>query len=183
MKKITPMEKLQPDKKASHKEIMDDFVQVESQVLNKMFDFIITNQLSPITHWNEININKPVKGMTEDECLLGLRQNRQDYSSNTNGEVQWMYSSSSTYSSRMDMWKRLSNNPIKTNHLKIKQLKQFIMKTIWKATVCIVAVLLSFSIYSCGDDDDDAVGSRDLLLGTWNGVYYLSTRMGRMVKR
>ena len=80
----------------------------------------------------------------------------------------------STYSSRMDMWKRLSNNPIKTNHLKIKQLKQFIMKTIWKATVCIVAVLLSFSIYSCGDDDDDAVGSRDLLLGTWNGVYYLS---------
>ena len=32
------------------------------------------------------------------------------------------------------------------------------MKTIWKATVCIVAVLLSFSIYSCGDDDDDAVG-------------------------
>lgn len=48
------------------------------------------------------------------------------------------------------------------------------MKTIWKATVCIVAVLLSFSIYSCGDDDDDTVGSRDLLLGTWNGVYYLS---------
>ena len=72
MKKITPMEKLQPDKKASHKEIMDDFVQVESQVLNKMFDFIITNQLSPITHWNEININKPVKGMTEDECLLAF---------------------------------------------------------------------------------------------------------------
>ena len=51
---------------------MDDFVQVESQVLNKMFDFIITNQLSPITHWNEININKPVKGMTEDECLLAF---------------------------------------------------------------------------------------------------------------
>ena len=37
------------------------------------------------------------------------------------------------------------------------------MKTIWTATVCIVAVLLSFSIYSCGADDDDAVGSRDLL--------------------
>ena len=92
MKKITPMEKLQPGKKASHKEIMDDFVQVESQVLNKMFDFIITNQLSPITHWNEININKPVKGMTEDECLLafGKPQTIQE----SNGEVQWMYSSS-----------------------------------------------------------------------------------------
>ena len=68
MKKITPMEKLQPDKKASHKEIMDDFVQVESQVLNKMFDFIITNQLSPITHWNEININKPVKEIGRASC-------------------------------------------------------------------------------------------------------------------
>mgnify|MGYP000594516577 CR=1 FL=1 len=65
---------------------MDDFVQVESQVLNKMFDFIITNQLSPITHWNEININKPVKGMTEDECLLafGKPQTIQE----SNGEVQ-----------------------------------------------------------------------------------------------
>ena len=92
MKKITPMEKLQPDKKASHKEIMDDFVQVESQVLNKMFDFIVTNQLSPIPHWNENRINKPVKGMTEDECLLafGKPQTIQE----SNGEVQWMYSSS-----------------------------------------------------------------------------------------
>ena len=161
MKKITPMEKLQPDKKASHKEIMDDFVQVESQVLNKMFDFIITNQLSPITHWNEININKPVKGMTEDECLLafGKPQTIQE----SNGEVQWMYSSS--------FYLFFKNGHVETI---IKQLKQFIMKTIWKASVCIVAVLLSFSIYSCGDDDDETVGSRDLLLGTWNGVYYLS---------
>lgn len=80
--------------------------------------------------------------MTEDECLLafGKPQTIQE----SNGEVQWMYSARSTYSSRMDMWKRLSNNPIKTNHLKIKQLKQFIMKTTWKAIVCIVAVLLSF---------------------------------------
>ena len=86
------MEKLQPGKKASHKEIMDDFVQVESQVLNKMFDFIVMKQLSPITHWNEISINKPVKGMTEDECLLafGKPQTIQE----SNGEVQWMYSSS-----------------------------------------------------------------------------------------
>ncbi|KAB4178413.1 hypothetical protein GAQ34_23190, partial [Bacteroides uniformis] len=46
----------------------------------------------PITHWNEININKPVKGMTEDECLLacGKPQTIQE----SNGAVQWMYSSS-----------------------------------------------------------------------------------------
>ena len=90
--KVTAMEKLQPEKKASHKEIMDDFVQVESQMLNRMFDFIATHQLSPITHWNEISIGKPVKGMTEDECRLAFGKPQTVLESN--GEVQWMYSSS-----------------------------------------------------------------------------------------
>ena len=71
---------------------MDDFVQIESQMLNKLFDFVSTNQLSPITHWNEINIGKPVKGMTEDECLLAF--GKPQTISESNGEVQWMYSSS-----------------------------------------------------------------------------------------
>lgn len=92
MKKVTPMEKLQPEKKPSHQETMDDFVQIESQMLNKLFDFVSTNQLSPITHWNEINIGKPVKGMTEDECLLAF--GKPQTISESNGEVQWMYSSS-----------------------------------------------------------------------------------------
>ena len=92
MKKVTPMEKLQPEKKPSHKETMDDFVQIESQMLNKLFDFVSTKQLSPITHWNEINIGKPVKGMTEDECLLAF--GKPQTISESNGEVQWMYSSS-----------------------------------------------------------------------------------------
>ena len=92
MKKVTPMEKLQPEKKHSHQETMDDFVQIESQMLNKLFDFVSTNQLSPITHWNEINIGKPVKGMTEDECLLAF--GKPQTISESNGEVQWMYSSS-----------------------------------------------------------------------------------------
>ena len=91
MKKVTPMEKLQPEKKPSHQETMDDFVQIESQMLNKLFDFVSTNQLSPITHWNEINIGKPVKGMTEDECLLAF--GKPQTISESNGEVQWMYSS------------------------------------------------------------------------------------------
>ena len=42
MKKVTPMEKLQPEKKPSHQETMDDFVQIESQMLNKLFDFVST---------------------------------------------------------------------------------------------------------------------------------------------
>ena len=55
------------------------------------------------------------------------------------------------------------------------------MKTIWKATVCIVAVLLSFSIYSCGDDDDETVGSRDLLLGTGMEciIFHKNGKMGK----
>lgn len=46
-------------------------------------------------------------------------------------------------------------------------------KVLWKVATCIAVVLMSFSVYSCGDDDEDSVGSRDLLLGKWTGVYYL----------
>lgn len=48
------------------------------------------------------------------------------------------------------------------------------MKTIWKLATCVAVVLLSLNVCSCGDDDEDSVGSRDLLLGTWNGIYYIS---------
>lgn len=47
-------------------------------------------------------------------------------------------------------------------------------KVLWKLAACVAVVLVSFSVYSCGDDDEDSVGSRDLLIGTWNGVYYIS---------
>lgn len=92
MKKVTPLEKLTPEKKAPHKQTVDDFIQVESSVFNRMFDFISTNRLSEITHWNEIGIRKPVKGMTEDECRLAFGKPQTILE--TNGEVQWMYSSS-----------------------------------------------------------------------------------------
>lgn len=92
MKKVTPLEKLTPEKKTSHKQTMDDFIQVESSVLNKLLDFISSNKLSEITHWNEISIRKPVKGMTEDECRLAFGKPQTVLE--TNGEVQWMYNSS-----------------------------------------------------------------------------------------
>lgn len=44
------------------------------------------------------------------------------------------------------------------------------MKTLRKAATCIAVLLLSFSIYSCGDDDDDAIGSVNELIGIWEGV-------------
>lgn len=92
LKKITPIEKLTPEKKASHKQMADEFVQLSSSVLNQLFDFVATNRPAPVTHWKDIAIRRPVKGMTEDECRLafGKPQSVMD----TNGEVQWMYSTS-----------------------------------------------------------------------------------------
>ena len=48
------------------------------------------------------------------------------------------------------------------------------MKTFEKLVTCIAVALLSLSIYSCGGDDEETVGSRGLLIGTWNGVYYIA---------
>lgn len=44
------------------------------------------------------------------------------------------------------------------------------MKTLWKTATLVVALLLSISIYSCGDDDEEAIGSVDGLVGIWEGV-------------
>lgn len=46
-------------------------------------------------------------------------------------------------------------------------------KVLWKVATCLAVVLMSLSVYSCGDDDEDSVGSREMLLGKWTGVYYL----------
>lgn len=92
MKKITPIEKLSPEKKEAHKQSMDNFVQAESRMLNKMFDFIATHSSAPVTHWKEIGLRKPVKGMTEDECRMAF--GKPQTVMETSGEVQWMYSSS-----------------------------------------------------------------------------------------
>ena len=43
-------------------------------------------------------------------------------------------------------------------------------KVLWKITTYMSVALLIFSIYSCGNDDEDSVGSRALLVGIWNGV-------------
>lgn len=46
-------------------------------------------------------------------------------------------------------------------------------KVVCKMATCMSVVLLIFSIYSCGNDDEDSVGSRKLLIGIWNGVSYV----------
>lgn len=90
-KKVTPMERLNPDKKESHKKTMDDFTQSESSTLNAIFDFVKENQ-PQVTHWNEIGIRKPIEGMTFDECLITFGKPKTTHESG--GETQWMYSTS-----------------------------------------------------------------------------------------
>lgn len=92
MKKITPMEKLNPEKKPAHKETIEDFVKTESQMLNKLFDYVTTHQSPAVTHWDDIAISRPVKGMTEDECRMAF--GKPQSVSESNGEIQWMYNSS-----------------------------------------------------------------------------------------
>lgn len=65
-------EKLQPDKKPKHKVLMDEFADMYKECAGQMLKFISTNQLSAITHWNEIKEKEAVKGMNRDECLLSL---------------------------------------------------------------------------------------------------------------
>ncbi len=90
-KKLTPMESLTPEKKPVHKQTLNDFVYVQSHLLNRMFDYVTTNRPSDITHWKEIAIRKPVAGMTEDECRLAFGKPQAILEAN--GETQWMYSS------------------------------------------------------------------------------------------
>ena len=92
LKKVTPLEKLSPEKKTSHRETVDAFVQTESEMLNKLFDYVATHKLAPITHWSDINIRRAVTGMNEDECRLAFGKPQSVLE--TNGETQWMYSSS-----------------------------------------------------------------------------------------
>lgn len=91
-KKVIGVEKLQPEKKAAHQDIIDDFVGLESKVLNSLFDYVSTYKLSTISHMNEVKMGIPVKGMNEDECRLAFGKPQVVLESN--GEVQWMYSSS-----------------------------------------------------------------------------------------
>lgn len=44
------------------------------------------------------------------------------------------------------------------------------MKTLRKVTTYIVVAVLSLSIYSCGDDDEETKGSVTELIGIWEGV-------------
>lgn len=45
-------------------------------------------------------------------------------------------------------------------------------KVLWELATCLAIVLGSFSMYSCGDDDEGSVGSHEMLVGRWQGITY-----------
>lgn len=92
IKRLTPFEKLNPEKKEAHKQMIAEFEKLSSQILNNIFDYVSTYQSSPITHWSDISIHRAVEGMTEDECLLAFGKPQSIME--TNGEIQWMYTTS-----------------------------------------------------------------------------------------
>lgn len=89
VKKVTPLEKLNPGKKESHRRITDEFVSLESLLLNRLFDFIGNNASVKVTHWKEIAERQAVVGMTQDECRLAFGKPLAVMENN--GEVQWKY--------------------------------------------------------------------------------------------
>lgn len=88
----SPFEKLNPTKKIKHKELMDEFTQLNSLLLTNLFQFIKTNKLQPINHWDKISQGEVEKGMNETECKLALGKPA-DIRLNSQ-RTQWMYDSS-----------------------------------------------------------------------------------------
>ena len=92
MKRVTPLEKLAPEKKDSHKKLFDDFVATESALLNRVSHYVTSYPLSPVTHWDNIVNRNPEKGMTMDECKLAFGKPRLESKMGTT--TQWTYTSS-----------------------------------------------------------------------------------------
>lgn len=84
------LDKLNPEKKSKHKDIIKAIEEVASNRLNVMFDAVVANQCAPISHWNDINIQRPVKGMNEDECFLALGKPTTNFEDNNNC-TKWSY--------------------------------------------------------------------------------------------
>ncbi len=94
LKRVTPLERLQPDKKPAHRETMNDFEAAESAVITKLSEFVTSHALQPITHWDQIAKAEAVKGMTEEECKIAFGKPRMVLESGD--ETQWMYTTTFT---------------------------------------------------------------------------------------
>ena len=84
------LDELNPEKKDKHKSIINTFQVLASSMLNQLFDYINENECKRITHWDDIDIQRPVKGMNEDECYLAFGKPNSIFNDNY-GRTQWSY--------------------------------------------------------------------------------------------
>lgn len=86
----TSLDRLSPEKKPKHQEIITAFQTLSSKLLNSLFEEVGDDKCASVSHWDEINIQKAVKGMNEDECLLAFGKPNTQYEDNNN-RLQWSY--------------------------------------------------------------------------------------------
>lgn len=70
--KENTFENLNPQKKAKHKNYVNELATSNSIYINGLTNFILTNQPESINHWDEIKAGTVVKGMNITECLLSI---------------------------------------------------------------------------------------------------------------
>lgn len=87
---VSSIDKLNPEKKPKHKEIISAFEELASKKINLMFDAVVGNHCAEITHWDDINIQRAIKGMNEDECFLAFGKPSNSYEDN-HYRIQWSY--------------------------------------------------------------------------------------------
>lgn len=92
IKNPTYIDKLTPEKRQAHAEIIEDLRQSVSAAVRSMIRFIGENKPTAVTHWEEIRKGQAAKGLTFDEAKIAF--GKPQFVSEKHGETQWMYSSS-----------------------------------------------------------------------------------------
>lgn len=86
--KETAFEKLDGERKAKHKNYINEMAALNSVFLNEMFKYIESNTPKKVTHWDEIEKGIVVKGMNETECLLAI--GKPMHNRNNGKQTKWM---------------------------------------------------------------------------------------------
>lgn len=84
------IEKLKPQEKEQHKNVVETFSYVNSKFLQEMVEYVKSAQNQPVTHWEEIETSDVVKGMNETEVKLAA--GRPSTVREQGNKTRWMYS-------------------------------------------------------------------------------------------
>ena len=88
----TLVDKLTPEKRAAHGDILADLSVSVTAAMQSFIDFVSNNKPGKVTHWEAVKTANAVKGLTMEEAKLAF--GKPQYVSENRGEVQWMYGSS-----------------------------------------------------------------------------------------